>query len=147
MVLQECEQEIPVSYMERQTLFQKLKGDLLIVGIILLLAATFFLINVIRDRESSGEGSVLLIRDGSVTASFPLSEDITVTLWNEERTHYNLLMIRDGSAEISDANCPDKICVRSKAIARDGESIICLPHRLVLSVHSERESDMDAGTG
>ena len=27
MVLQECEQEIPVSYMERQTLFQKLKGD------------------------------------------------------------------------------------------------------------------------
>ncbi|MFR0800654.1 MAG: hypothetical protein ACLSHX_06445 [Suilimivivens sp.] len=42
--------------MERQTLFQKLKGDLLIVGIILLLAATFFLINVIRDRQSSGEG-------------------------------------------------------------------------------------------
>ena len=109
MVLQECEQEIPVSYMERQTLFQKLKGDLLIVGIILLLAATFFLINVIRDRQSSGEGSVLVIRDGSVTASYPLSEDITVTLWNEERTHYNLLMIRDGSAEISDANCPDKI--------------------------------------
>ena len=66
MVLQECEQEIPVSYMERQTLFQKLKGDLLIVGIILLLAATFFLINVIRDRQSSGEGSVLVIRDGSL---------------------------------------------------------------------------------
>ena len=118
--------------MERQTLFQKLKGDLLIVGIILLLAATFFLINVIRDRQSSGEGSVLVIRDGSVTASYPL---------------YNLLMIRNGSAEISDANCPDKICVRSKAITRDGESIICLPHRLVLSVHSERESDMDAVTG
>ena len=90
--------------MERQTLFQKLKGDLLIVGIILLLAATFFLINVIRDRQSSGEGSVLVIRDGSVTASYPLSEDITVTLLNEERTHYNLLMIRNGSAEISDAN-------------------------------------------
>ena len=88
-----------------------------------------------------------MIRDGSVTASYPLSEDITVTLWNEERTHYNLLMIRNGSAEISDANCPDKICVRSKAITRDGESIICLPHRLVLSVHSERESDMDAVTG
>ena len=84
MVLQECEQEIPVSYMERQTLFQKLKGDLLIVGIILLLAATFFLINVIRDRQSSGEGSVLVIRDGSVTASYPLSEDITCLLYTSD---------------------------------------------------------------
>lgn len=132
---------------EGQNAFRKLKGDLVIVGIILLLAATFFLINVIRDSQSSGEGEVLVIRDGSVTASYPLSEDITVTLWNEERTHYNLLMIRDGSAEISDANCPDKICVRSRAIERDGESIICLPHKLVLSIHSERKRDMDAVTG
>lgn len=132
---------------EGQNAFRKLKGDLVIVGIILLLAATFFLINVIRGSQSSGEGEVLVIRDGSVTASYPLSEDITVTLWNEERTHYNLLMIRDGSAEISDANCPDKICVRSRAIERDGESIICLPHKLVLSIHSERKRDMDAVTG
>ncbi len=133
--------------MERQTLFQKLKGDLIIVGIIIVLAVVFFLINLIRDRQSSGEGNVLVVRDGRVVESYPLSEDITVTLWDEERTHYNLLMIKDGSAEISDANCPDKICVRSRAIARDGESIICLPHRLVLSVHSERERDMDAVTG
>ena len=133
--------------MERQTLFQKLKGDLIIVGIIIVLAVVFFLINLIRDRQSSGEGNVLVVRDGRVVESYPLSEDITVTLWDEERTHYNLLMIKDGSAEISDANCPDKICVRSRAIARDGESIICLPHRLVLSVHSERQRDMDAVTG
>lgn len=133
--------------MERQTSVQKLKGDLIIVGIIIVLTAVFFLINLIRDRQSSGEESVLVIRDGRVIESYPLSEDITITLWDEERTHYNLLMIRDGSAEISDANCPDKICVRSRAIARDGESIICLPHRLVLSVHSERERDMDAVTG
>lgn len=128
-------------------MFQKLKGDLIIVGIIIVLAVVFFLINLIRDRQSSGEGNVLVVRDGRVVESYPLSEDITVTLWDEERTHYNLLMIKDGSAEISDANCPDKICVRSRAIARDGESIICLPHRLVLSVHSERERDMDAVTG
>ena len=128
-------------------MFQKLKGDLIIVGIIIVLAVVFFLINLIRDRQSSGEGNVLVVRDGRVVESYPLSEDITVTLWDEERTHYNLLMIKDGSAEISDANCPDKICVRSRAIARDGESIICLPHRLVLSVHSERQRDMDAVTG
>lgn len=133
--------------MEGQNTVRKLKGDLIIVGAVILLAAVFFLINLVRDRQPSGEGEVLVIRDGVITAAYPLSKDITITLWDEERTHYNLLMIRDGSAEISDANCPDKICVRSRAIERDGESIICLPHRLVLSVRSERERDMDAVTG
>lgn len=133
--------------MKGQTSFQKLKGDLIIIGIIIFLVAVFFLINQIRDSQASEEGSVFVIRDGRTVEAYPLSEDITITLWDEERIHYNLLMIRDGRAEISDANCPDKICVRSRAISREGESIICLPHRLVLSVHSGRERDMDAVAG
>lgn len=125
---------------------QKLKGDLIIMGSILILAGIFFLVNVIRDRQSEG-GEVLVIRDGAVTASYPLSENMTIPLWDEEGTHYNLLMIKEGSAQISDANCPDRICVRSRAIGRDGESIICLPHSLVISIRSERERDVDAVTG
>lgn len=47
---------------------------------------------------------------------------------------YNILSIKGGSAVIIEANCPDKICAGQRAISKNGETIICLPHKLVFQV-------------
>ena len=53
-------------------------------------------------------------------------------------------MISNKMASVSDADCPDRLCVRQKAISRKGESIICLPHKLVILIESMEEGDVDA---
>lgn len=88
---------------------------------------------------------VRVIQNGQEIASYPLSEDRTVTIPYEDE-NYNLLFISSGEASVSDADCPDGLCVRARSISRNGESIICLPHKLVIQIESKEESDLDAVT-
>ncbi|MDF2951880.1 MAG: putative rane protein [Anaerocolumna sp.] len=45
---------------------------------------------------------------------------------------------------LDDANCPDKLCVDQKNAEYNGESIICLPNRVVVKVQSSKESSVDS---
>lgn len=55
----------------------------------------------------------------------------------------NTLVIKDGKADIVEANCKDEICVNHIPIHRAGESIICLPHKLVVTVVDEMDNDSE----
>ena len=44
------------------------------------------------------------------------------------------LVIADGQATVVAATCPDGICVRHRAVSRGGETIVCLPNRVVVTV-------------
>lgn len=53
-------------------------------------------------------------------------------------------MIRDGKADMKEADCPDKLCVHQKAISAENESIVCLPDRVVVTVtNSKKKGWMD----
>ncbi len=49
-------------------------------------------------------------------------------------------MIENGTAYLSDANCPDKLCVHQGKISRTGEVITCLPNKLTVTVFGAEES-------
>ena len=61
----------------------------------------------------------------------------------DEETKKELLSIKDGSASIIEASCPDLLCVKQKEIREAGESIICLPNKLVIRVINEGETTVD----
>lgn len=95
------------------------------------------------------EGASVVVRVGSgeeaqIVLELPLSEDARQEI-KTEGDGVNLLVIRDGRAYITEANCPDKICVKSYAdgICYDGETIVCLPHKLVVSIQGGEEAEID----
>ena len=47
--------------------------------------------------------------------------------------------IRDGKASITQASCPDLLCVHQGAVSRQGESIICLPNEVVVEIIAAKE--------
>lgn len=47
---------------------------------------------------------------------------------------YNLISVTEGVVAMESADCRDQICVRHKPISAVGESVICLPHRLVIEI-------------
>ena len=72
----------------------------------------------------------------------PLSEDTRIVLGEGE--HTNTLVIENGAARVVEASCPDQICVNQGAVRYEGESIVCLPHKLVVTVEGGRPNDVDA---
>lgn len=56
----------------------------------------------------------------------------------------NTLLIRNGKADMTEADCPDQICVKHEPISLAGETIICLPNRVVVTIVSD-ENTMEEG--
>lgn len=117
------------------------KQDLFVIAAALAVAAVMCLI-IYLPGGNSGEYVQVEI-DGETVATLPLGEDAERTFTTELGS--NTLVIRDGTAYISEADCPDKICVRHSKIHRNGEAIICLPHRTVVTViGADGEIDAEA---
>jgi hypothetical protein len=44
------------------------------------------------------------------------------------------------------ADCPDKLCVKQRSIAKEGETIVCLPHRVVVKISGGERPVIDGVT-
>ena len=80
--------------------------------------------------------------DGTETARYALSEPRSELIDTGRGT--NLLVIQDGKAKVTEADCPDRLCVNQKAISYQGESIICLPHKLTVTIEGGEHGSVDA---
>lgn len=115
---------------------QKLRNDIILAVVIVLIAAAGLLLFVLTKEEGS---TVAVKIDGVITATYPLSENKEVSIkTGENDENINILTIKDGKASISEADCPDKICVESREVSFVGETIVCLPHKLVIEITSEK---------
>ena len=92
-----------------------------------------------------GEGDTVTVTvDGNTFGTYSLSDDVTVEITNADGVCTNILVIKDGKAYVSFADCPDGICVDHKPVSREGESIVCLPNRVVITVYkSEKTNEPD----
>ncbi len=110
-----------------------LRRDLLLLAACLLAGCIAALI--IRTMTSAGGYiEVRIEHPGSETETnvYPLSVDRDVTI--RQGDDFNVVHIADGQACISEANCPDLICVHTRAISHIGEAVICLPHGVIVTV-------------
>lgn len=109
------------------------KRDLVIITGFLVFAVVLFLVSAFVNRIPGDR--VIVEVDGKEAVCFPLSENTEYVIKGVHFT--NTLVIRDGEAYISEAECPDKICVRHGNISKSGESIVCLPNRVVVKIAGE----------
>lgn len=120
---------------------QKIKADLVVIGVVLAAACLCYI--VFYFSGGSKPGVIEIMQDGQLLETGSLTENKTIPVL-DEAGGYNLILINEGSVKVTDADCPDKLCVRQKSISRNGESIICLPHRLVVQIKSGEEGELDA---
>lgn len=125
--------------MEKKKTFGRRDLILLLVVLAIGLAGILFLYT----RPAVADGEVEVSVDGEIVMTLPLSEDTEVMISGFDGGE-NLLVISDGKAEIESASCPDGVCVRHYAISRDGESIICLPNRVVVTIRGGEKGEVDA---
>ena len=111
--------------------------DLIIVGILLLAAlALFFLMRERQDRDTGTGAQAVVTVDGQEIGRYPLSKSGTFPL----NGGTNILVVENGEAWVSEADCPDKVCMGMGKISRNGEFIACLPNRVLIVIEGAAES-------
>ena len=110
----------------------------------LLLAGLILSAAIPRDR-SEGSYAVLQV-DGQEVACLSLAQDLLYPI-ESDKILLNMLYIKDGAVRMEEAYCPDLLCVRRGAIRYVGDSIVCLPHRVVVTIEGADALDLDAVAG
>ena len=113
-----------------------MKRELYLVLTILLLVCGCTLANRVLFSEPGAKVEVAVIADNSaktVLKTFDLSQDTTYTISSEPQG-MNVLNIQDGTVWISEADCPNQDCVKQGKISMNGEMLVCLPHRITVSI-------------
>ncbi|XCP83499.1 NusG domain II-containing protein [Roseburia hominis] len=114
------------------------KNDWILLGIVLGAALVIFAVRYFTGSTDSGYVEVRV--DGEVTGTYDLAKDQEIVLGGGKNT----MTIRDGKVKMTEANCPDQLCMHQKAISRNQESIICLPNKIVLQIVNQDQAELDA---
>lgn len=117
---------------------QKRNTFFFIAGLLLLIMISFLLQNLFLKKRGA---NVIIEQHGQVIAELKLSEN-TVYEVEDPNGGRNTITIEDGSVFVSDANCPDRICVQTGKISTTGIPIACLPHGLIITIQ-DMTSDTD----
>lgn len=106
----------------------------LLLGVIVFSVSLLILFQFMR--KESGEQVEILV-DGKVYGNYSLLEDQTIEV--ETLLGNNVVVIENGIAYMREADCPDQYCVQHKPISNMHETIVCLPHKLVVQMTGKEE--------
>lgn len=121
------------------------KNDILLIGAILVLALAAYVGTSIFQSVNTHNAKAVVLIDGEEYRSFPLDTDVVERIELPDGS-YNVLVIEEGKADVTEASCPDGVCVNHRAVSKQNQSITCLPNKLVVEIRNGEEADVDAIT-
>jgi hypothetical protein len=94
-------------------------------------------------KPTSGSVANVYI-DGELIRSIDLSEvtegyEFTV----QSERGINVVRVEKGRICVKEADCPDKVCVRSGWLKNSAAPICCLPHKLVIKIEKDGNTGDD----
>ena len=126
--------------MNRLLANKKLLTDLCVILALLLLAGALA-IALRLGREAGGYAVVRV--DGTETERHSLAVDGVFSLNGGS----NVLVVENGEAWLSYADCPDHLCIKMGKIRYTGQTITCLPNRLTVTIEGGESDGVDFVVG
>lgn len=122
----------------------KIRNDVILVTVILIIAVAGLLF--INATKVQGNRVVVKI-DGVETESYSLSENAEFEIkTGKNNENINVVVIENGKVRVTDADCPDGICKDYRPISYVGQTIVCLPHKVVIEIVGDN-TDMELDIG
>lgn len=114
----------------------KKKEWIFIVGILVFAGILWTGLSLLRRGEY---GSIEITVEGEVFGTYSLAQDQTIKIGET-----NVLTIKDGKAKMTEAECPDHLCMKQHAIDSGGGTIVCLPNKVVITGSKAKGADEPA---
>lgn len=116
------------------------RNDRLLFVCVIAIAIVLMLVRNVFQKSGT---SITVSVDGQVYGTYSLFEERMITLSEGK----NQIVIKDGYVYMEYAECPDKLCIKQGAIQNQGESIICLPNKVIVTVNGSEKQEYDGISG
>lgn len=103
---------------------------LLLIGLIAALCVGGL---VLLSAHRQPGAQVRITQNGQQVGLYPLDQPRTLRL-DAPGGGYNVVVIEDGAVQVTEASCPDQICVKKGPTSQTADPIACLPNGLILEV-------------
>ena len=101
------------------------KADICIIFAVLFVAITLLFLGSLG--KTAGK-TVVISQNNICLYKVDLNKDTVITLEG------NTIEIKSQRVRVVKADCKNQICVKHKAISKSGESIVCLPNKVLIEI-------------
>ncbi len=112
------------------------KGDIILIASILALSIIWFVSSFTAEENLRADIYV----DGEKVHSIALSK--VEESYNIRENYCELLIEKDG-VSFSFSDCADQLCVRRGKLKRQGDTMACVPEKIVVIIKSDRQDKID----
>lgn len=110
------------------------KGDVLIIAVLSLFCAALFAFPFFLRSEKT---VAVVFLDGEKKEEIDLS-----SVESSHRLDVGgcVLLVEKGKISFLDADCPDRLCVKSGVLSKNGDTAACVPNKVVVRIENKKES-------
>lgn len=140
------------------------KADIILFVLLVVCGIAASAVLSMSRTEAGKNAKVVIESNGSTYAEYSLYNDVTVTVpapkqisidapetadgkdGSAQYDYYNTVEISGCEVRVTEASCKNQVCVKHGSISHTGESIVCLPNRLVVRIEDPKGGGYDAVT-
>lgn len=117
------------------------KRDIILIFVLLLVGIVTLIIWHFLYSETGNK--VTVEQRGEEIGTFPLDKDAEIPIEYKGK-ETNFLVIEDGYCYMKEAECPDHLCIKQGKIDKVGQTIVCMPNQVVVTVVGDDSSGLDS---
>ena len=127
--------------MKKQGGYHLKKGDYILIGVLLIVG--FVIVFGHRIRKEDGEKVIITVKGETYKVlNINQEQELKVEL---DDGHYNIIKIEQEKVKMLEADCSNQVCVNSAEITSVGETIVCLPHQVVVKIVVQDSDLLEGG--
>ena len=109
-----------------------------IICVAVIVIISYITVNLLRNDEAD---TVVIYVDGKIEKKLDLNknQEYKVNVDNG----YNIIRVKDKKVRIKESDCSNQTCVNMGTISKDGQTLICLPHKVEVTIVSDDKSEVD----
>ncbi len=115
---------------------QKRNTIILFIVLVIAIVGGFLYQKIFLGKEGA---KAIITQGGQIIKELPLNKEAQIEL-DDGNGGTNTLVVKDGAVSMTEANCPDLICVFTGSISHTGEVIACLPHSLIITIQDPNDT-------
>lgn len=118
-------------------MLKKRKKDLIFIFSILIIAVFLLLIQRVYGNAQDEADLVKITVNQKLYGTYDLNKNQTITIQND--FGINTIQIQNKDVWMEEADCPDGYCKEQGHISKNKQTIVCLPHKLVVEISDDSE--------
>lgn len=111
---------------------------IVIICVIIIIIISYITVNLLRNDEAD---TVVVYVNGKIEKKLDLNKNQEYKV--KINNGYNIIRIKDGKVKIKESDCSNQTCVNMGAISKDGQTLICLPHKVEVTIVSDDKLEVD----